>query len=322
MDLFFIPMMFLNQNRLLKLEEKVTQITIRGYDEKYRPEADLSKYKIGVHLLADYCPTSRYIYISKKMPEIALEKTWKALQGRIFEEAYLELYNSVKTYILNTRLRNLDFNDLVLSTTDQIVESKRREISRLIDSLNRRPRGNEIESFLNKLKVLVEYELLLFSSHMEFLISKKYNINLRTEFQTIFGFVLKHTVDGTRIGLAENVTPDFIYLRRVIGDIKTGEWEEFFRVMVAAYAMAYEASEQSDMNCGIVLNPTFMPRRTVPLYRNSSIFVIDDVLRTGFLAKRNQKLKILREENIPQRPPNDSECRDCGYWEFCWGQNE
>jgi len=315
-------MVFLNQNRLLKLEERVKTIMIRGYDERYGPEADLSKYKIGVHLLADYCPADRYIYISKKMPDIELKKTWKSLQGKIIEEAYIELYNSAKTYIINTRLRNLNFNDLILSTTSQIVERKRGDINQLLNSLNRRPRENEVESFLDKLKALVEYELLLFSSHMQFLISKKYNINLRTEFQTVFDFVLKHTVDGTRIGLTENLTPDFIYLRRVIGDIKTGEWEEFFRVMIAAYAMAYEASEQSDMNCGIVLNPTFMPRRNVPLYRNSSIFIVDDVLRKGFLAKRNQKLKILKRENIPQKPLEDSKCRDCGYWEFCWGQNE
>jgi CRISPR/Cas system-associated exonuclease Cas4 (RecB family) len=315
-------MMFLNQNRLLKLEERLKMITIRGYDERYRPEADLSKYRIGVHLLADYCPTDRYIYISVKMPEIELQKTWKGLQGKIIEDTYIELYNSAKTYILNTSLRNLDFSDLVSSTTSQISESKREHITRAIDSLNRRPRGNEIDSFLDKLKTLVEYELLLFSSHMQFLISKKYNINRRTEFQTVFDFILKHTIDGTRIGLTENITPDFIYLRRVIGDIKTGEWEEFFRVMVAAYAMAYEASEQSNIDCGIVLNPSFMPRRKVPLYKNSSIFIVDDVLRKGFLAKRNQKLKILKEESIPQAPPDDSKCRDCGYWDFCWGENE
>jgi len=296
-------------------------ITIRGYDDRYRPEADLSKYKIGVHLLADYCPTDRYIYISKKMPGIELKKTWKSLQGKIFEETYITLYDSAMTYILNTSLRNLRFNDLIRSTTDQIIERKRRDISLSEESLDRKPRRNEVESFLKKLKALVEYELNLFSSYMQFLISKKYNISIRTEFQTVFDFVLRHPLDGTKIGLTENVTPDFIYLRKVIGDFKTGEWEEFFRVMVAAYAMAYEASEQIDMNCGIVLNPTFQASRTVPLYRNSDIFVIDDILRKGFLAKRNQKLKILKEENIPERPPNDSQCNECGYWEFCWGQN-
>jgi len=293
-------------------------ITIRGYDEKYRPEADLSGYKIGVHLLADYCPTDRYIYISKKITNVELKKMWKSLQGKILEETYIELYNSARNYTFETSIRDLKFKDFILSTTNQIIESQKRKIGLAEGSLDRKPRQNEVESFVKELKALTEHELQLFSYYMQFLISKKYNINKRTEFQTTFDFIFKHTVDGTKIGLTENVTPDFIYLRKVIGDIKTGNWQEFFRVMVAAYAMAYEASEQADMNYGIVLNPTFSSTRTIPLYRNSEIFVIDDILRKSFLTKRNQKLKILKEEDIPQRPIDDSQCRDCGYQEFCW----
>jgi len=304
----------------MKLEEKVTKITIRGYDENHHLEADLSKYKIGVHLLADYCPTDRYIFIAQKMSNVNLKRTWKGIQGKIVEETYFEVFESARSYVVGANVQHLEFADWVKSTTRQIIKNKRHEITlekkRL--SRKRKPRKDEVKDFLRTLKILVEYELQLFSSYMQFLISKKFNINLRTEFQSIFDYVFKHPVDGTQIGLAANVTPDFVYLRKVAGDIKTGEWEEFFRVIIAAYAMAWEASEQVDMNYGIVVNPTFQTTRTVPLYQNSDIFVIDNALRKAFLAKRNAKLKILKQENIPQKPPDDSECKDCGYWDFCW----
>jgi CRISPR/Cas system-associated exonuclease Cas4 (RecB family) len=55
----------------------------------------------------------------------------------------------------------------------------------------------------------------------------------------------------------------------------------------------------------------------VPLYANSSIFVINDVLRKAFLAKRDQKLRVLEEENIPETPSDSLSCRDCGYFDHC-----
>jgi len=316
--MFFIPLLYLDQNRLQRHGEEIRTITIRGYDEKCRPEAELSKYKIGVHLLADYCPTNRYVYVSKRMPDVKLEETWKSLQGRVIEEIYFKLYDSAKKYVTETSIRNLTFNDWIQPTVDHTLEEEKQRIDELKDSLRQKPTRSEIESFHSKLKTLAKYELQMFSSYMQFLISKKFSVNLKTEFKTNFDFIFKHSVDGKKIGLTDNVTPDFIYLRTIIGDIKTGEWEEFFRVIIAAYAMAYEASENVDMNYGIVLTPTFHAARTVPLYKNSEIFVVNDVLRKAFLTKRDRKLRILREENMPQRPPNNSQCTDCGYIDYCW----
>jgi CRISPR/Cas system-associated exonuclease Cas4 (RecB family) len=302
---------------LQKHAEEISAITIRGYDEKCRPEAELSKYKIGVHLLADYCPTDRYLYISKRMPEVRLEETWKGLQGRVIEDVYLEMYDLAKNYVGETSIRSLAFDDWIQSNIAQITEKKREQIEGLRGSLARRPTDRQVESFCNELDILAKFELQVFSSYMRFLISKKFSVNLKTEFLTNFDFIFKHSVNGTRIGLADNIKPDFLYLRTIIGDIKTGSWEEFFRVMIAAYAMAYEASENTEINCGIVLNPTFHSARTVPLYANSSIFVINDVLRKAFLAKRDQKLRVLEEENIPETPSDSLSCRDCGYFDHC-----
>lgn len=318
--MFFIPIMYLDQNRLQKTEQEINRITLRGYNESCRPDADLSKYRIGVHLLADYCPTDRYIYITKKMPEIALEETWNGLQGRLIEKVYTESYESASKLVIRASLRNLTFKRWLSSTARKIIKTREKEIDQARDSLRRKPRPNEVKSFANKLKILADYELCMFASYMQFLVSKKFNINIKTEFRTYFDFIFKHALNGSKIGLTDSVQPDFIYLRKIVGDIKTGDWQEFFRVMIAAYAMAYEASENTDMNCGIVLNPTFHSARKVPLYKSSEIFVIDDVLRKAFLAKRDQKLRILREETLPQKPSDGSRCKDCGYFTFCWGE--
>lgn len=317
--MFFVPLMFLNQNRLMNLENQAKLITIRGYDDRYEPEADLQRYRIGVHLLADYCPTDRYIYISKKIrPE--LKSTWKGFQGKIIEETYFEFYDLAKTYIQETDLRNLDFNSLKTNIS-RIIESKEQKINDAVDLFSRKPRTRDKTRFLEKLKILVDFEFNLFSTYMQFLISKKSGINKKTEFQTVFDFIFEHSMDGRKIGLTDSLRPDFIYIRKVMGDIKTGKWEEFFRVMIAAYSLAYEASEKSDMNYGVVLNPTFIGGRKVPTYMNSEIFVVSDVLRKAFLAKRNKKLKVLLLDDIPQKPANDVQCQDCGYWEFCWGED-
>lgn len=312
--------MYLNQSRLKQFEEPV--ITMRGYDERYEPEAELQGHTLGVHNLADYCTNDRYLFISKKMPAVKLTKTWESIQGKIMEEIYFETYNLCKSYIYETSLRNLRFNVDLRNSILELVGNKREKITNLESSLRRRPRANEIDLFMNKLEILADNEFSLFSTYMQFLISKKLNVNRKTEFQSVFNFIFEHPIDGTKVGLGNNLTPDFIFIHKVIGDIKTGKWEDFFRVMVAAYAMAYEASEKCDMNCGIVLNPVFSGSRKVPLYTNSEFFIVSDVLRQAFLAKRNQKLKILKEEKIPDKPPDDSKCKSCGYWDYCWGEND
>jgi CRISPR/Cas system-associated exonuclease Cas4 (RecB family) len=149
--------MYLDQNRLQKTEQEINRITLRGYNESCRPDADLSKYRIGVYLLADYCPTDRYIYITKKMPDIALEETWNGLQGRLIEKVYTELYESASKFVIRASLRNLTFKRWLSSTARKIIKTREKEIDQTRDSLRRKPRPNEVKSFVNKLKILANY---------------------------------------------------------------------------------------------------------------------------------------------------------------------
>ncbi|MCW4011127.1 MAG: CRISPR-associated protein Cas4 [Candidatus Bathyarchaeota archaeon] len=311
----------MDQTRLEKQIPETKEITIRGYDEKCRPEADLSGNKIGVHFLANYCPTDRYLYISKKRTEITIEKTWESLKGKIFEEVYFEVYKRAKDFISGKQITELHFDDWIKNTVEEITAGKKEKVRERRDSLCNKPKTGKVKEFYRQIEVLSRFELQMFSSHLQFISCKRKSMNLETIFQTVFDFVFEHSIDGTKLGLENSITPDFIYVRRIIGDIKTGKWEEFYRVMIAAYAMTYEASENTDMNCGMVLNPNFFTTRSTPLYLNSDIFVVNDIHRKAFLILRNKKLQILKLNEMPALPSDKSSCICCGYFSFCWGKN-
>jgi CRISPR-associated protein Csa1 len=118
------------------------------------------------------------------------------------------------------------------------------------------------------------------------------------------------------LGFSPGAKPDFIF-GDLVGEIKTGEFKEFHKLSLAAYALAYEYHENRPMNFGVLLSVNLSKRRNVPVYEKTECFVISDAYRRAFLEKRNEKFEIVRDRRDPGESPGRGHRVECPYFPKC-----
>jgi len=314
-----------NPQRMESLDNLAeNQIKIRGY-HLYKvvvpPELKRREWFLPVNLIAgEYCPTRRYLYLKKFKENVKPKLTWEAFQGKVVDDLYKSLFNEFYKYTNSTELKKLYVKEELENFQAPFLDKVQKEIERNKSSMLSTPEQEEIEGFIFSLKKILRYETQLCSSIIDFKISMKRDINLKAEIALLFPFNFKVKINAPDLGFSEGVEPDFIFAEKVMGDIKTGEWREFFNLTIAAYALAYENEHRRNMNLGVIINPTFTENRTVPCYPHSSIEIIEDRYRKAVLTIRDEKLEMMKSGEDPNTPSDETLCYSCGYFSHCWGR--
>lgn len=302
------------------------EISIRGYDiARVKINSDLKNksWFLPVNeIISGYCPTDRYTYLKRFVPEAKLEPTWDSFKGRIIDDLYKDLFEAFSTYVQGTKIKEFIISEELEEFGKNKLEEIRKKIDKDKNKMITPPEEDEITEFLKNIKNLLRLETELCGSIIDHKISIKKDINLKSEVALLFPFIFKVKIDAPDLGFAEGAEPDFIYNHMVIGDIKTGEWQDFFYLTFAAYALAYEFEHKKDIDLGVILNPIFHKQRTVPLYYNSQMLVIKDKYRKDVLLLRDKKIKLIKDQIDPKTPKNKSDCsKGCGYLNYCWGNS-
>jgi CRISPR/Cas system-associated exonuclease Cas4 (RecB family) len=300
-----------------------SKITVRGYNvEEVKPGSDLrrTEFFLPVNEIAgDYCPTHRYSYIHK-VEKRTPKSTWAGLRGRIVDSTYTGMFEELGRYVSSADLKQLYVIESLSEYAKKAVDSARAEITCRKQDLMDPPTNQKIDKFLEELGKILRYESELCGTLLDYKISSKEDIRLKSEFVLLFPYNLKCKIRAPDLGFSGSAEPDFIYSNKVIGDVKTGPWRESFRLTLAAYALAYENETRKKMNLGIIVNPVLMDTRTVPLYTCSEIEIIEDVFRKAALANRDQKLTMIKSGSKPPLPERETVCASgpCGYHDECW----
>lgn len=302
------------------------EISIRGYHiDRVKIDSDLKNksWFLPVNeIISGYCPTDRYTYLKRFVPEAKLQLTWDSFKGRIIDDLYKELYEAFSTYVQGTEIKEFIISEELEKFGKNKLEKIKKKIDKDKNKMIESPEEDEITEFLINIKNLLRLETELCSSIIDHKISIKKDINLKSEVALLFPFIFKVKINAPDLGFTEGAEPDFIYRHMAIGDIKTGEWQDFFYLTCAAYALAYEFEHKKDIDLGVILNPIFHEQRTVPLYYNSELVVIKDKYRKDVLALRDKKINLIKNQKDPKTPANKSECpKGCGYLNYCWGNN-
>jgi CRISPR/Cas system-associated exonuclease Cas4 (RecB family) len=122
----------------------------------------------------------------------------------------------------------------------------------------------------------------------------------------------------TRLGLSALATPDFIIPEpvTVIGEVKSGiHLQPFHLNTIAGYAIAYESQHQQDVNWGIVY--FFETHAKQVSFAQSYVFVIDDILRRGFLDLRNEAYRTIQQDKPPALADFEKHCQFSKYKAVC-----
>ena len=269
----------MNPRNIDKLKESAKdKITIRGYDidkVSIAPELKNKSWFLPVsEIVSDYCPTDRYSYLRKYVPEAKIQLTWESFKGRIIDNIYKVLYEEFFSYTKKTKLKKLFIREELEKLQDEELQNIINQIEDLKGKMVDPPKNKEVEKFLQNINNLLRFEIELCTAVMDHKISMKKDINLQSEVELLFPFIFKIKIIAPALGFSEGLEPDFIYKHQVAGEIKTGEWQEFFNLACAAYALAYEFEHRKNLDLGVILNPIFTDNRTVPLYYNSEISII------------------------------------------------
>lgn len=304
-----------------QLVEEAQKISIRGNSTEVSIPAELRGTFLPVNLLANtYCSTERYVYLAsvlKKKPEY----TWDRFMGYTVDDIYPKMLEEFKTTKF-VRLSKNGIYDACIKIGEEIIGKAKEKLERkYMKKFIFEPTTLEIKNFFNNLHRIVEFESLMAASLLDYKLSQNPEVQVNSCIEEIFPFIVKQDLHkGQEIGFSDPVQPDFIYNNKVIGDVKSGIYKDFFPHTLAAYSLAYEKNTGKNMDFGVILNPQFPEKDLTIDYSNAKIIVIDDTMRKDFLKYRNYKLNMVK--NKEDRPLASEEiCKRCGYYNICRGEH-
>jgi len=325
--MFYFALKVIKEDIIKKLQIELgdpRNISIRGNNlDEVRLPSELSGVLLPVNLLASkYCPTNRDIFlkiVKKKSPPL----TWPSYQGKIIHDLYFKLFTSVRQYIVKKNIiQRIDLFKHVHRCGQQFLSNLKKDINGEISAIRNKPSKTEKEAFLRNLSKLIRMESEIVSTLIDYSIATNFDVRLDSEFSRIFPFQHEIALNATPLGFSKGVKPDFIYSHGgalVVGDIKTGKLKEFHKLILAAYALAYEYEESIPVNFGVILNVNFSNKRNVPIYKETEIMVISDKYRQAFLRLRDEKFEVVKNRIDPGLPSSENACIECPYSEYCRG---
>jgi CRISPR-associated protein Csa1 len=294
-------------------------ITLRGNDPRTWIAPELYDVQLPVNAIAyAYCPTFRDIYLEVIEGKQRLP-TWGRYQGKVIDEVYKSIHRVCEQYTSSCETKSCDLYAHLISQQDTIVEQAKRKYKTDFEAISLKPLETEVQQFDTALRKIVKFEAEITSSIIDFEIARLESANPRKIFQDSFDFNTDFALTTKHHGFGTPSIPDFIFRNTIIGDIKTGPWQDFFLNTVIAYALAYEEHSGIPMNFGAILHVELPQSRLVPTHYRVTIEKLDDYHRKRFLAIRDRKLQIIKDKIDPGKPEDKTKCKGCSFEETCWG---
>lgn len=302
---------------------------LRGYRMEILP-ADLRSHTISVSLLAsNFCPTDRNVYVERVLRLAGRGmKTWSRVAGREIHRLLQQLHHFAQQHVKNLAaqrtLKNFDIYGAMMTFANDYMARVREKLS--ADENNPH---SEIDRLTMRLSQIAAFEAMTAATFLNYRISRteigaralQQEMDIWLDFRAV-----EQELQASWLGLTEPVTPDFLYRRQVIGDIKTGEVDVgpggLFELTCTAYAMAWERVYGEPIDWGIILHVSHNQRRNVPIYKESRIYPLDTTARIRLLHKLEQKLRLIRDGQDPGCPADREVCRSCVYEKVCYPEGE
>jgi len=297
-------------------------ITLRGYSPKMWVAPELAEVKLPVNAIAyNLCITGRDLYLERiaKPGGIGSPETWERYTGRLIDSIYKLSHALCEAYVLKQAQIKSNLETYLMKNHTKIIKSAKTEHTSVFNKINPQPNQSIVRNFDPILRKIIRSEARIASSLIDYEIGRVEGATTKGIFDEYLDFNTNVILRSPHIGFTGKVAPDFIYRHEVIGDIKTGTWQEFFIHTAVAYALAYEEHTRRDMNYGTILYPQFPRNRDIPVYHRTTIVYLDDVLRRAFKAVRDRKLQIIHDRQDPGKPDNQAKCDPgCPFITHCW----
>lgn len=310
-----------------RFADEVAGITYRGYrpvKDEIRLPTNYDGVDLPVNLVANnYCPTDRDVYLHSVGRAGNRQGTWASLSGRYYEDLLFDFHNYSKAQVTKRgKKKDNSSYDLYASLTRHYRRKIKNIISDLqaLKSTHKFINDAKLQEVKPLLRKLGRFETIATCYLLDLTVARAgAPVNLSRQFAYLFPLDLRYEIDSiaTDLGLTTAAKPDFIFDRRIIGDIKSGQYKEFWKITLAAYALAYESATGRDMNFGLIYHVSDKRRFNVPDHNKTMILLISNELRLAFAKQRNRKFEIFTNHSDPGLADRQRDCKNCVYFREC-----
>ncbi|HTD83784.1 MAG TPA: CRISPR-associated protein Cas4 [Gemmatimonadaceae bacterium] len=329
---------------------------LRGYaGEQSQIRAAVGTEGVSITgLSARYCPTGRDIYLEKVL-KLETPSWPRSVIGKVVDPVLVDLHTigmdqlddafekSVRTG------RAVSFRDLETNIITAAEDAARRRLlsewtypgkhpdfrNLTLDDFAERMAGEGgadlIANTLAAIVDLIRHETKLLIAYLRrcrrgrfglgyFTPSSNWMAEARaalTRLQT--GVTLDNKRYPARVfGVRNGVCPDFLYAVTLVGDLKTGPYEQFHEGVAIGYAIFAEFALARRINTAFILSIDL--DLTAGKLRSHRIYRIraDDQQRQRWITQRDSALTILRSGSVPPHPSDLQRCSRCPYSHHCW----
>ncbi len=294
------------EKRIRSLRISSPPARIRGWDWDSPPVRPPLNLGLGVSELAGrYCDTMRDIYV-RRILHLRPKLSFAAMRGVVYHEVISRAITDSKRFIFNSGM--IPGHEIV----EKLLPEATRVVKELASDLGVE---HEDDSGFNELMDgavrLYKYVVVQVAGNLDRILSKHPWIDLDSLVAMSVPPITEMVVDGSLIGLSQQLRVDLYSEGSVVADIKTGEQRSFHRLAPTGYALALEADQEAPVDFGII---AYVRVEKWPTFKYD-VFPITDELRTEFLSIRDEAIAIISNEEDPGRPVRCPE--SCPFREVC-----
>ncbi|MFW6028824.1 MAG: type I-A CRISPR-associated protein Cas4/Csa1 [Halanaerobiales bacterium] len=299
-------MYFLNQEERLYLNKSLIPQSrnmyidedLRGWNWQRPPLEPIYDMKLGVFEVANnYCFTNRDLFL-RRVLEVRPDPNKAMIEGMVLHKTIMHFVTETKKILYSMDIKgDMDFKFLDLK--DQVM----REIIK----------KDESTILEGKIERLWDFEKQKVTFRLQEVLSRQPYIGIDALLYQVLPVVVEHKLNGSFLGLSSHLSTDALnFSEPMIVDIKFGEKREFHKLSVTGYALVMEAIYSFPVNLGFVVYPKFKGNR---ILIERDIFIIDDELRQKFIEIRDEKMRMIYQEDDPGKHEN---CyKSCPFYGKC-----
>ena len=251
------------------------------------------------------CPTRRDAWMRHKILKKSVPTTIHQAKGFIIHKLVSSMFLKAK------KLVYLGYDELRDELIRDAEETLKEEISDMRKYIELNDKDvNELREFCKQIArwqaTRIESKVLEIKARYPFL-------NEESLVQMSFPIATEIIVDGSLLGLSKYLRADAAWmLGGIVFDIKLGRREEWHRLQVAGYALAFESVFERPVDIGCTV---YVSKIGNNIKIDRDFYIIDDYLRSSFLEKRDELQMMLLKDSEPDIPDNCP--KYCIFRDYC-----
>ena len=220
------------------------------------------------------------------------------IEGAILHEVITLFITQAKR-----ELYSIDMKDIY---QDNFLNLSEENINKLLDY------RDNVE-LKEKIRLLWNYEKQKVIFRLQEVLSRQPYISIDSLIYQVLPVVVEHKLNGTFLGLSPHLSTDAVnFSEPMIVDIKFGQKKDFHKLSVTGYALVMEAIHSFPVNIGFLVYPVFKGNRILV---EKEFVLIDDELRQKFIDIRDEKMRMIYQEDDPGIPDNCYQI--CPFYKEC-----